>query len=68
MGWKGVIVDGKDYANTTYISKFHPHILTGRIFQNKGLSGGGVCTCNAYSQVLFQGHQQGDLELDNNQH
>ena len=24
MGWKWVGVDGKGYANTTYISEFHP--------------------------------------------
>jgi len=37
MGWKWVGVDGKGYANTTYISEFHPHIPAGRIFQKKGL-------------------------------
>ncbi len=37
MGWKWVGVDGKGYANTTYISEFHPQILAGRIFQKKGL-------------------------------
>ena len=37
MGWKWVGVDGKGYANTTYISEFHPHIPVGRIFQKKGL-------------------------------
>ena len=26
MGWKWVGVDGNGYANTTYISEFHPHI------------------------------------------
>ena len=41
MGWKWVGIDGKGYANTTYISEFHPHIPAGRIFQKKGLSGGG---------------------------
>ena len=24
MGWKWVGIDGKGYANTTYISEFHP--------------------------------------------
>ena len=37
MGWKWVGIDGKGYANTTYISEFHPHIPAGRIFQKKGL-------------------------------
>ena len=37
MGWKWVGVDGKGYANTIYISEFHPHIPAGRIFQKKGL-------------------------------
>ena len=36
MGWKWVGVDGKGYANTTYISPFHPHIPAGQIFQKKG--------------------------------
>ena len=26
MGWKWLGIDGKGYANTTYISEFHPHI------------------------------------------
>ena len=26
VGWKWVGIDGKGYANTTYISEFHPHI------------------------------------------
>ena len=37
MDWKCVRIDGKGYANTTYISKFHPHIPAGRIFQKKWL-------------------------------
>ena len=37
MRWKWVGVDGKGYANTTYISEFHSHIPAGRIFQKKGL-------------------------------
>ena len=41
IGRKRVGIDGKGYANTTYISEFHPHITAGRIFQKKGLSGGG---------------------------
>ena len=32
---KWVGIDGKKYANTTYISEFHPHIATGMIFQQK---------------------------------
>ena len=30
MDWKWVGVDGKGYANTTYIFEFHPHIPAGR--------------------------------------
>ena len=35
MGWKWVGIDGKGYANTTYISEFHPHIPAGQIFEQK---------------------------------
>ena len=28
MSWKWLGIDGKGYANTIYISEFHPHIPT----------------------------------------
>jgi hypothetical protein len=34
MGWKWVGIDGKGYANTTYISEFHPHIPAVQKLQN----------------------------------
>ena len=37
MGWKWVGIDGKGYANTTYISEFNPHIPAGQFFKKKGL-------------------------------
>ena len=30
MGWKWVGIDGKGYANTTYISEFHSHVPADR--------------------------------------
>ena len=41
MGWKWVGVDGKEYANATYISELHPHIPACQIFEKKDVSGGG---------------------------
>ena len=41
VGWKWVGVDGKGYANTTYISELHPHMPAGGIKKEKKLSGGG---------------------------
>ena len=35
MGWKWVGINGKGYANTTYISEFHPRIPAGRILKKK---------------------------------
>ena len=32
MGWRWVGIDGKGYANTTYISELHAHIPAGLIF------------------------------------
>ena len=54
MGWKWVRIDGKGYANTTYISEFHPHIPKPRflIF---------VFACFSISSKTFaqSGHSKG---------
>ena len=53
MGWEWVGIDGKGHANTTYISEFYPRNLAGRIFQKKGLSGGGGRLSAAAGSTFF---------------
>ena len=46
MGWKWLGVDGKGYANTTYISEFHPHIPRPRFWN--------ICFCYFVFLTCFE--------------
>ena len=55
MDWKWVGVDGKGYANTTYISEFHPHVQAGWICQKKETGTGAGTVLEQFLDSLLRG-------------